>query len=139
MDQFAQLRDQIKEFEKRQAQVLVVLPQEASYIRQWLRSRDKWGPTISDWFKEPGSKRPWVDSRGAGAVETVCPVLADPSFTVSASYGVAFQDFFSDGNKATTFVIDPEGVIRFEHREGDNDIERPSIELLLKTIDTLKR
>ena|SRR5207245_6384434 len=139
MDQFAQLRDGIKEFEKRDAQVLVVFPQEASYIRQWLRSRDKWAPTITDWFKEPVSKRPWLNARGSGAVETVCPVLADPSFTVSASYGVAFQDFYSDGNKATTFIIDHDGMIRFAHREGDNDMERPPIELLLKTIDDLKK
>ena len=47
MDQFAQLRDRVKEFEKREAQVLFVLQGEPAYIRQWLRSRDKWDKEMS--------------------------------------------------------------------------------------------
>jgi peroxiredoxin len=134
MDQFAQLRDRVKEFQKRKTQVLVVFPEEPAYNRQWLRSRDKWDTEVPEFFEDAADKHPWLRSRGTGPHETACPVLADPSFTTSADYGVALQAFGSNGNQPTTFLIDPAGVIRFEDRTGD----RPKVDKLLKAIDGLK-
>jgi len=46
------------------------------------------------------------------------PLLADPSLTVSATYGVAFQMriHVEVSNRPATFVIDKGGVIRWEKR-----------------------
>jgi peroxiredoxin len=63
--------------------------------------------------------------------------LGDPSFTTSADYGVALQDFFADGNWPATFVIDREGVIRFAQR-SKNGIDRTSVARLLKAVDELE-
>jgi hypothetical protein len=140
MDQFAQLRDQVKEFEKRQTQVLFVFPQEAAHNRHWLRGRDKWEALIPEFFEDSADKHPWLKSRGSGPKETSCPLLADPSFTMSADYGLAFQAWGADGNHPATFLIDREGVIRFVDlaaSAGKNGSDRPPAEQLLKTIDEL--
>src|SRR3954447_5343641 len=50
MDQFAQLRDRAKEFEKRSTQVFFVLEDEPAYIRQWLRGRDRCATLIPEFF-----------------------------------------------------------------------------------------
>lgn len=129
MDQFAQLRDRVKEFEKREAQVLFVLPEEPAYIRQWLRSRDKWDTEIPDFFEDSADKHPWLRSRGTGTEETRCPVLADSASTMSADYGMP---------SPATFIIGPDGIIRFEYR-GKGSFDRPPVGRLLKTIDGFKR
>src|SRR5579884_629065 len=117
MDQFAQLRDRVKGFEKRQAQVLFVLREEPAYVRQWLRSRDKWGAEVPDFFEDSADKHPWLRSRGAGPEETRCPVLADPASTTTADYG---------GSAPATFIIDRDGIIRFEYR-GKGSFDRPPV------------
>jgi hypothetical protein len=137
MDQFAQLRDRVKDFEQRSTQVLFVFPEEPAYNRQWLRSRDKWETFVPAFFEQPDQKHPWLKSRGSGPEEKHSPVLADPSFTTSADYGVALQGFWKDNNLPAAFLIDPEGVVRFEHRSGDNTFNRPSVDQLLKAIDDL--
>jgi alkyl hydroperoxide reductase subunit AhpC len=131
MDQFAQLRDRVKEFEKRAIQVLFVQSEEAAYIRQWLRSRDKWDKEVPDFFEDSAAKHPWLRSRGTGAEETTCPILADPSGTTSADYGVALQGF-----PAATFFIDPAGVLRWEHR-AKGSFNRPPVDAILTAIDDL--
>ena len=118
----------MKEFEKRKAQVLLVLPEEPAYIRQWLRSRHKWGAEVPDFFEDSADKHPWLRSRGTGPEETRCPVLADPSSTMSADYGMS---------RPATFLIDPAGVIRFEHRARNSTFDRPSLDQVLKAIDGL--
>ena len=128
MDQFAQLRDRVKEIEKRKAQVFFVLGEEPAYIRQWLRSRDTWGAEVPDFFEDSAATHPWLRSRGTGPEETRCPVLADPAFTTRADYG---------GSAPTTFVIDRDGIIRFEYR-GKGSFDRPPVDRLLKTIDGFK-
>jgi alkyl hydroperoxide reductase subunit AhpC len=140
MDQFAQLRGRAKDFEKRGVQVLFVWPEEVAANRQWLSGRDKWTDAISEFFeeKETLSKRPYLRSRGAGPEETVCPVLADPSLTTSADYGVAMQGCQSMANSPTTFIIDREGMVRGKLRDGV-DVERPGAELILKTLDGLAK
>ena len=137
MDQFAQLRDRAKDFEQRSTQVLFVQPEEPAYNRQWLRSREKWGAEVPEFFEDSAAKHPWLKSRGSGPEEKRCPVLADPSFTTSADYGVALQGFWKNGNHAAAFLIDPEGVVRFEHRSGGNTFKRPLMDQLLKAIDGL--
>jgi alkyl hydroperoxide reductase subunit AhpC len=126
------LRDRVKDFEQRSTQVLFVFPEEAAYNRQWLRSRDKWD-TIDPELRQ----HPWSKSRGSGPEEKRCPVLADPSFTTSADSGVALQGFWKDNNLPAAFLIDPQGVIRFEHRSGNNTFNRPLVDELLKAIDGL--
>src|ERR687883_1854399 len=121
MDQFAQLRDRVKEFERRKAQVFFVLSEEPAYIRQWLRSRDRWGAEVPDFFEDSADKHPWLRSRGTGPEETRCPVLADPSSTMSADYGMA---------RPATFIIDRDGIIRFEHR-GKGSSDRPPVDEIL--------
>ena len=125
MDQFAQLRDREKEYEKRKAQVFFVLAEEPAYIRQWLRSRDRWDAEVPDFFEDSADKHPWLRSRGMGPEETRCPVLADPASTTSADYG---------GSAPATFVIDRDGIIRFEHR-GKGSFDRPAVDKILKAID----
>jgi alkyl hydroperoxide reductase subunit AhpC len=132
MDHFAQLRDRIEDFRKRNVQVLFVLPEEAAYIRQWLRSREKWDTEVPEFFEDSADKHPWLRSRGIGAEETACPVLADPAVTTGADYGVVLQGF-----GAATFLIDAAGVIRFEHRAGNSSFNRPSAAKILKAIDDL--
>jgi peroxiredoxin len=127
MDQFTQLRDRMKEFEKRNAKVFVVQSEEAAHLRQWLRGRDKWDEEIPDFFEDKADKHPWLRSRGSGPDETVCPVLADPSCTISASYGMPGP---------ATFVIDTAGIIRFEYR-GKGSFDRPKMDRVLKAIDDL--
>jgi alkyl hydroperoxide reductase subunit AhpC len=129
MDQFAQLRDRAKEFEERSTQVFFVLPEEPAYIRQWLRGRDRWATWVPEFFEDSAEKHPWLRSLGSGSDETKWPVLADPSGTTSADYG-----WF----RPTTFIIDQEGIIRFEYW-GKGSFDRPPVDRLLETIDGFKR
>jgi hypothetical protein len=78
------LRDRLREFERRGAQILVVT-------------------TATE-----------IPDRGGHVI------LQDQSFTVSATYGVAFQwpDATLGSSRPATFVIDRDGVIRFAHRAG---------------------
>ena len=111
------MRDQAKEYERRDVQVLVV----TTDVR--------------------------VEQRGAHVI------LADRAATVSATYGVAFQ-VLGGVNRPATFVIDREGVIRFEYRAGQNpgrvftadeelspdahwSYDRPSMSQLLRVLDAL--
>jgi alkyl hydroperoxide reductase subunit AhpC len=127
MDQFAQLRDRVKEFEQRNAKVFLVQTEEAANLRQWLRGRDKWDAEVPDFFEDKADKHPWLRSRGTGPDETVCTVLADPSCTTRADYGMAGP---------ATFVIDPASMIRFEYR-GKGSFDRPPVDKILKAIDGL--
>ena len=129
MDQFAQLCDRAKEFEERSTQLFYVLPEEPAYIRQWLRGRDRWATWVPEFFEDSARKHPWLRSLGSGPDETRCPILADPSGTTRADYG---------WSPPTTFIIDREGIIRFECR-GKGSFDRPPVDRLLETIDGFKR
>jgi HEAT repeat protein len=96
----------------------------------------------------------WVITTDARVEERGCHViLADRAATVSATYGVAFQ-VLGGANRPATFVIDRQGIIRFQYRAGQkpgcvftNDEEvspehhwsydRPSMNQLLKVLDAL--
>src|SRR5262249_14846552 len=82
-------------------------------------------------------------------------ILKDQAFTVSATYGVAFQwpDATLGSSRPATFVIDKGGMIRFAHRAGSKaghvffsskpaedahwSYDRPSADELLAVIDGL--
>src|SRR5262249_29318556 len=82
--------DQVKDYEKRNVQVLVVFAHQPSYVRYVLRSR------------------------GFEPKQLPFPVLADAAATVSATYGVAFQVHEAEwSNREAAFGIDQGGVIRF--------------------------
>jgi hypothetical protein len=102
------LRDRDKEYKRRSVQPLVVFAQQAFQL-----------------------KRPRVtDKRWAWPGDAPVPVLFDPAATVSATYGVAFQNRFRDGpwsNRPTVFVIDRAGVIRHVASRPDRDI--PEVEV----------
>lgn len=88
------MRDKVSEFEKAGAQLLVVDPHESWSAKHFL--------------KDVG-----LESGDVGY-----PLLMDPALTVSATYGVAMQMKIHTefSNRPTTFVIDREGVIRYERR-----------------------
>jgi hypothetical protein len=138
MDQFAQLRDRVEDFEKRSTQVFVIFPYEAAFIRQWLRGRNHWSTWIPEFFEDSAKKHPWLRSIGSGPDETKCPVLSDPSCTMSAAYGVVGDESLGLSNRATTFIIDREGIIRLRY-EGKGNFDRPPPDRLLKTIDDFKK
>jgi len=98
----------LKDFEKANAQVFVVVPHE--------RCRTKW----------------WAD-RGNPVV-----FLADPGFWVSSLYGVAFQmRIHSDtSNTPGTFVIDKRGILRWAHigQGKKNWRDRPTVEQTLAKV-----
>jgi peroxiredoxin len=88
------LRDKISDFEKAGAQLLVVDPHESWAAKHFL--------------KDVG-----LESGDIGY-----PLLMDPALTVSATYGVAMQMkiHVEWSNRPATFLIDREGVIRYERR-----------------------
>ena len=110
------MRDKIAEFKKRNVQVVAVDPHESYRVRHMLRSV------------------------GHRAEELTFPILADPAHTVSATYGVAFQmNIHTEwSNRPATFLIDKDGVIRFERR-AKTFSDRPKPEDLLREIDRLDK
>lgn len=88
------MRDKISDFEKAGAQLLVVDPHESWAAKHFL--------------KDVG-----LESGDIGY-----PLLMDPALTVSATYGVAMQMkiHVEWSNRPATFLIDREGVIRYERR-----------------------
>jgi peroxiredoxin len=112
--QLAQLRDQIEEFHQRGAQVLAVDPHESYRVRHMLRDV------------------------GFDSGDVAFPILADPAATVSATYGVAFQmNIHTEwSNRPATFIIDREGMIRYEHRATTYS-DRPIPKQVLAELDRM--
>src|SRR5262249_55530657 len=75
---------------------------------------------------------------GSKADDVAFPILADPAATVSATYAVAFQmNIHTEwSNRPATFIIDREGVIRYERR-GTTFSDRPKPADLLQELDKL--
>ncbi len=112
--QLAQLRDKTKEFEDRGAQLVAVDPHESFRVRHLLRDV------------------------GLRADDLTYPILSDPAATVSSTYGIAFQMSIHTewSNRPATFIIDKEGVLRYERRAKTYS-DRPTPDELLRQLDRL--
>ncbi len=66
------------------------------------------------------------------------PLLLDPAWVVSATYGVPFQMRIHTevSNRPATFVIDTDGVIRYARR-GQSFADRPSVEQIIVELKKL--
>jgi peroxiredoxin len=108
------LRDKIKDFEDRNVQLLAIDPHESYRVRHLMR--------------EVGSSPDAV----------AFPILADAAVTVSATYGVAFQmNIHTEwSNRPATFIVDREGVIRYERR-GTTFFDRPNPPEILEELNKI--
>lgn len=108
------MRDRIKDIQASDGQILVVDPHEAWPARHFLRDVG-------------------LDTGDVGY-----PLLLDPSLTVSATYGVAMQMRIHTelSNRPATFVVDREGVIRYERR-GTSFFDRPKVDEILSELKKL--
>jgi peroxiredoxin len=63
------------------------------------------------------------------------PLLLDPAFTVSATYGVAFQMRIHTelSNRPATFLIDRQGVLRYQRR-AKTFADRPTVAEILSEL-----
>ncbi len=79
-----------------------------------------------------------LKNAGADEADLSYPLLMDPSLTVSAMYGIAFQMRIHTelSNRPATFIIDRDGILRYEKR-ATTFSDRPSPEELLKKLEQL--
>lgn len=110
------MRDKLKQFESLDAQLLVVDPHEA-----W-------------------SGKYLLKETGLTTDDLNYPLLLDPSLTVSAVYGVAFQMRIHTevSNRPATFIIDQSGVLRYEKRARSFG-DRPSPDEIVKQLQQLSK
>ena len=75
---------------------------------------------------EEWSARYLLKRTGLATDDVSFPLLQDPALTASASYGVAFQMrvHVEESNRPATFIIDKEGILRYERR-GTTYSDRP--------------
>jgi len=104
------LRDRENEYKRRKVQPLLVLAQQPFQLKRPKECDKEWA---------------WP-----GDIPT--EVLFDPLSTVSATYGVAFQTQFRDGqnvwsSRPTIFVIDRDDVLRYVDSHPDQDIREEGI------------
>ena len=97
------MRDKVQEFTDAGAQLIVVDPHESWSAKRFLKDV------------------------GFESGEIGYPLLLDPTHTVSATYGVAMQMRIHTelSNRPASFVIDRDGVIRYERR-AKTFSDRPS-------------
>ncbi len=105
------MRDKLEAFAEAEAQLLVVDPHE-------------------DWSAKRFLKDVGLESGDVGY-----PLLLDPSLTVSATYGVAMQMRVHTelSNRPAAFVIDKQGILRYERR-GQTFSDRPTPAELLEEV-----
>ena len=67
------------------------------------------------------------------------PLLMDPTQTVSAAYGVAFQMRIHTewSNRPATFIIDRDGILRFAKR-GKSFLDRPTPTRIVEELKKLE-
>jgi hypothetical protein len=104
------LRGQENEYKRRNVQPLLVLPQQTFQLKRPKELTRDWS-----WPKDIPTE-----------------VLFDPLSTVSATYGVAFQTQFRDGenvwsSRPTIFLIDRDGVLRYVDGRHEQDIREEGI------------
>ena len=108
------MRDQLEEFDKLDAQLIAIDPHEAWSTKSLLKES---GLTTDDLHY---------------------PLLADPSQTVSATYGVAFQMriHVEWSNRPATFIIDRDGILRYERR-AKTFADRPKPDEIIRELKLL--
>ena len=84
---------------------------------------------------ESWSAKRFLKDVGLGSGDVGYPLLLDPSLTTSATYGVAMQMRIHTelSNRPAAFVIDREGVLRYERRARTFS-DRPSPDDLLREV-----
>ena len=115
------MRDQAKEYKRRNVQPILVLAQHPFQLKK---------PKVTD------KEWAWPDQISA-------EVLFDPVATVSATYGVALQTQFRGGknvwsSRPAFFVIDKNGVIRHADGRPDEDIREEGIFPVLDRLEEKK-
>jgi peroxiredoxin len=116
------LRGKANEYKRRNVQPLLVLAQQTFQLKR---------------PKEVNKDWEWPDM-----IPT--EVLFDPLSTVSATYGVAFQTQFREGQNAwssrpTIFVIDRDGVLRHVDSRHEQDIREEGIFPALDDLEEQRR
>lgn len=88
---------------------------------------------------ESWSARFLLKETGLSTDDLQYPLLTDPSLTVSATYGVAFQMriHVEISNRPATFIIDTSGVIRYARR-GRTFGDRPTPAQVVAELKKLK-
>ena len=76
---------------------------------------------------EVWSARFLLKQTGLSTDDLQYPLLMDPSLTISATYGVAFQMRIhtETSNRPATFIIDKQGILRYQRR-GQRFADRPA-------------
>ena len=84
------------------------------------------------------SARAMLKDTGLSTDDLNYPLLMDPSLTVSAMYGVAFQMrvHVEWSNRPATFIIDKQGVLRYAKR-GNAFGDRPTPEDIVSELRKL--
>jgi len=102
--QLAQLRDQQKNISGSGAAVIAIDPHESYSAKSLLKDA------------------------GLADADLQYPLLLDPTQTVSAMYGVAFQMRIHTeiSNRPATFIIDKQGILQYARR-GSYFGDRPSV------------
>ena len=79
-----------------------------------------------------------LEEAGQSTDDLRVPLLLDPSLTVTAAYGVAFQMSIhvEESSRPATFVIDKDGVLRYEKR-ATSFSDRPKPEEILDELEKL--
>ena len=113
--QLAQLREQLESLEDHHAQLIAVDPHE-----HW-------------------SAKYLLKDSGLRTEDVRFPLLLDPSLTVSATYGVAFQMRIHTewSTRPATFIIDRSGVLRYSKRATSFN-DRPSPDDIVSELRKLK-
>ncbi|MBI1904078.1 MAG: redoxin domain-containing protein [Planctomycetia bacterium] len=108
------MRDRLDDIKKQGAELLAVDPHE-------------------DW-----SAKLFLKEIGLKTGDVGYPLLLDAAQTVSATYGVSFQMRVHTewSNRPATFIIDREGIIRYERR-GESFSDRPSPQAILAELKKL--
>jgi len=108
------LRENLRQFEDLDAVLLAIDPHEAWSAKYLLKET------------------------GFSPDDVSYPMLTDPSLTVSAAYGVAFQMRIHTelSNRPATFVIDKAGTIRFEQR-AKTFADRPTADQIIQVLKNL--
>jgi len=143
--------------EKYNLEILVVLPYPRETVKLWLESLPEQMAKIKNW-KYPENPEQ-LDEKGKQSVEryrrlfpkdfsvskdnipTPFPVLIDADHQVSSGLGLFSTNWSGsqvEQNIPSVYIIDDQGVLRFKYL-GQNTLDRPSYEYLIKILEMIKQ